>query len=74
MKLEGVAREVQDVQKMVEFLVSHERHVEMKTAVAARRPERTERAKDEEEEPENEANLEHAMEELSKVVKMVVDR
>ena len=62
---------VQEVQKLVDFFVRHERHVELKTEVAARRLESMEKEKDEE---EDEANLDEAVKDNFKVSKMVVDK
>ena len=56
---------------MLEFLVRRERKVDTQTEVATRRLERLER---DEEDREHEANLEEALVDKTKVVKLVVDK
>ena len=65
--------DLKEVRKMLEFLVRRERKVDTQTEVATRRLERLEREKDEGEGQEHEANLEEAIADKTKAVKLVVD-
>ena len=73
-ELEHVKEDLKEARKMLEFLVRRERKVDTQTEVATRRLERLEREKDDEEDREHEANLEEALVDKTKVVKLVVDK
>ena len=70
--MEHVKKDLKEARKMLEFLVRRERKVDTQTEVARRRLERLEREKDDEE--EHEANLEEALVDKTKVVRLVVDK
>ena len=72
--VEHVKEDLNEVRKMLEFLVRRERKADTRTEVATRRLERLEREKDEEEDQEHEANLEEALADKTKPVKLVVDK
>ena len=72
--VEHVKEDLKEVRKMLELLVRRERKVDTQTEVATRRLERLEREKDDEEDQEREANLEEALADKTKVVKLVVDK
>ena len=71
LQVEYGAQESLEAQKLADLLVRHESNVAMKTEVAARRLERIEKEKDKKADMENEANLEQAVEDKSKVAKLV---
>ena len=73
-KLEDVAKDVQQVMKLVKLLVRRQRKVDMKTDVAVRRLERLKRETDEKDDQKHEASLTDALADKSKVVKLVVDK
>ena len=72
--VEHVKEDLKEVRKMLEFLVRRESKVDTQTEVATRRLERLEREKDDEEDQKREANLEEALADKTKVVKLVVDK
>ena len=72
--VEHVKKDLKEARKMLEFLVRRERKVDTQTEVATRRLERLEREKEDEEDREHEANLEEALVDKTKVVKLVVDK
>ena len=72
--VEHVREDLKEVRKMLEFLLRRERKVDTQTEVATRRLERLERENDEEEDQVCEANLEEALANKSKAVKLVVDK
>ena len=67
-------KELTEIRQMVEFLVRCERKLDVKTDVAVRRLERLEREQDEQDDHDREANLEEALVDKTKVVKLVVDK
>ena len=67
-------KELTEIRQMVEFLVRRERKLDVKTDVAVRRLERLERDQDEQDDHDREANLEEALVDKTKVVKLVVDK
>ena len=73
-KLEDVVKDVLDVEKLVERLVHRERKVDVKTNVTGGRLERLEKEKDNRDDEEHEASLTGALEDKSKVAKLVVDK
>ena len=72
--VEHVKKDLKEVRKMLEFLVRRERKVDTQAEVATRRLERLEREKEDEEDREHETNLEEALVNKTKVVKVVVDK
>ena len=71
-ELRDVKNELSQVRERVGVLVRRERCVETKAEIAARRLDRK-RKKDEEAEAECEANLEEALQNQSKAVKVIFD-
>ena len=71
--VEHVKKDLKEARKMLEFLVRRERKVDTLAEVATRRLERLEREEDEEDR-EHETNLEEALVDKTKVVKLVVDK
>ena len=67
-------KELTEIRQMVEFLVRCERKLDVKTDVAVRRLERLEREQNEQDDHDREANLEEALVDKTKVVKLVVDK
>ena len=74
LEVRDVKSELLQVRELVGVLVRRERCAEVKTEVAARRLERMEREKDNADDAEHEANLEEALADQTKAVKMVVDK
>ena len=72
--VEHVKKDLKEARKMLEFLVRRERKVDTQAEVATRRLERLEREKEDEEDREHETNLEEALADKTKVVKLVVDK
>ena len=72
--VEHVKKDLKEARKMLEFLVRRERKVDTQAEVATRRLERLEREKEDEEDREHETNLEEALVDKTKVVKLVVDK
>ena len=69
-----VKSELQHVRELVGVLVRRERCAEVKTEVAARRLERMEREKDDADDAEHEVDLEEALADQTKAVRLVVDK
>ena len=59
---------------MLEFLVSRERKVDVKTEVAVKNLQRLEKERDEQDDKDREASLKEALADKTKVVKLVVDK
>ena len=74
LEMRDVKSELLQVRELVGVLVRRERCAEVKTEVAARRLERMEREKDEADDAEHEAELQEALENQAKVVKLIVDK
>ena len=72
--VEHVKKDLKEARKMLEFLVRRERKVDTHAEVSTRRLERLEREKEDEEDREHETNLEEALVDKTKVVKLVVDK
>ena len=72
--MRDVNTELLQVRELVGVLVRRERCAEVKTEVAARRLDRMEREKDEADDAEHEANLQEALSNQSKAVKVLVDK
>ena len=73
-ELRDVKNELMHVRELVGVLVRRERSAENKAEVAARRLDRMEREQTEAEDVEHEANLQEALANQSKAVKVVVDK
>ena len=73
-EMRDVKTELLQVRELVGVLVRRERHAEVKTEVAARRLDRMEREKDDADDAEREADLQEALTDQSKVVKLIVDK
>ena len=73
-EMECVKEELREMRKMLEFLVRRERKVDMKTEVAAKRLQRLEKEREEEDDKEREASLIESLADKTKVVKLVVDK
>ena len=73
-EMRDVKAELLQVRELVGVLVRRERHAEVKTEVAARRLDRMEREKDDADDAEREADLQEALTDQSKVVKLIVDK
>ena len=73
-ELRDVKNELMHVRELVGVLVRRERSAENKAEVAARRLERMEREQTEADDVEHEANLQEALANQSKAVKVVVDK
>ena len=67
-------KDLKEARKMLEFLVRRERKVDTQAEVATTRLERLEREKEGGEDREHETNLEEALVDKTKVVKVVVDK
>ena len=74
LEVRDVKSELLQVREQVGVLVRRERCAEVKTEVAARRLDRMEREKDDTDDAEREANLQEALTDQSKVVKLIVDK
>ena len=74
LEVRDVKSELLQVRELVGVLVRRERCAEVKTEVAARRLDRMEREKDDADDAEREANLQEALTDQSKVVKLIVDK
>ena len=74
LELRDVRSDLLQVRELVGVLVRRERCAEVKTEVAARRLERMEREKDDADDAEHEADLQEALENQTKVVRLVVDK
>ena len=74
LEVRDVKSELLQVRELVGVLVRRERHAEVKTEVAARRLERMEREKDDVDDAEHEADLDEALENQAKAVRLVVDK
>ena len=72
--MSDVKNELAHVREMVGVLVRRERSAENKAEVAARRLDRMERAQTEADDAEHEANLQEALANQSKAVKVLVDK
>ena len=73
-EMRDVKIELLQVRELVGVLVRRERYAEVKTEVAARRLDRMEREKDDADDAEREADLQEALTDQSKVVKLIVDK
>ena len=73
-KLEDVAKDVQEVGKSVKLLVQRERTVDIKTHVAIRRLERLEKETVQQDHQKHEAGLTEAFADKSKAAKLVFDK
>ena len=73
-ELRDVKNELMHVRELVGVLVRRERRDETKTEIAARRLDRMEREQTEADDAEHEANLQEALANQSKAVKVVVDK
>ena len=73
-EMECVKEELREMRKMLQFLVRRERKVDMKTEVAAKKLQRLEREREEEDDKEHEASLIESLADKTKVVKLVVDK
>ena len=74
LEMRDVKSELLQVRELVGVLVRRERCADVKTEVAARRLDRMEREKDEAEDGEHEAELQEALENQAKAVKLVVNK
>ena len=74
LEMRDVKSELLQVRELVGVLVRRERCAEVKTEVAARRLDRMEREKNDADDAEREANLQEALTDQSKVVKLIVDK
>ena len=73
-EMRDVKTELLQVRELVGVLVRRERHAEVKTEAAVRRLDRMEREKDDADDAEREADLQEALTDQSKVVKLIVDK
>ena len=73
-KTECSRKELNEMKKMLQFLVRRERRVDLKTEVAAKKLQRLEREREEEDDKERESSLKEALADKTKVVKLVVDK
>ena len=73
-EMESVKEELREMRKMLEFLVRRERKVDTKTEVAAKKIQRLEKEREEEDDKEREASLMESLADKTKVVKLVVDK
>ena len=73
-EMECWRKELNEMKKMLQFLVRRERKVDMKTEVAAKRLQRLEREREEEVDKERESSLKEALADKTKVVKLVIDK
>ena len=73
-EMRDVKTELLQVRELVGVLVRREKHAEVKMEVAARRLDRMEREKDDADDAEREADLQEALTDQSKVVKLIVDK
>ena len=73
-KTECLRKELNEMKKMLQFLVRRERKVDMKTEVAAKKLQRLERERKEDDDEERESSLKEALADKIKVVKLVVDK
>ena len=73
LEMRDVKSELPHVRELLGILVLRERCAETKTEIAARRLDRMEREKDEVDNAEHEVNLQEALADKTKVVKLVVD-
>ena len=67
-------KELTEIRQVVEFLVRHERKLDMKSDVAVRRLERLEREQDEQDDHDREASMTEALADKTKVAKLAVDK
>ena len=74
LEVRDVKSELLQVREQVGVLVRRERCAEVKTEVAARRLDRMEREKDDADDAERETNLQEALANQTKVVRLVVDK
>ena len=74
LEMRDVKTELSQVRELIGVLVRRERCAEVKTEVAARRLERMEREEDDADDAEHEADLREALENQTKVVRLVVDK
>ena len=74
LEVRDVKSELLQVRELVGVLVRRERCAEVKTEVAARRLERMEREKDDADDAEHEADLEEALADQTKAVRLAVDK
>ena len=74
LEMRDVKSELWQVRELVGVLVRRERCAEVKTEVAARRLERMERGKDDVNDAEHEADLQEALANQTKAVRLVVDK
>ena len=72
--MECVKEELKEMKKMLEFLVRRERKVDVRTEVAVKKLQRLEEERDEENDKEREASLGEALANMTKVVKLLVDK
>ena len=73
-EMECLRKELNEMMKMLQFLVRREREVDMKTEVAAKKLQRLEREREEEDDKEHESSLKEALADRTKVVKLVIDK
>ena len=73
-EMTDVKNELAHVRELLGVLVRRERCAETKAEIAARRLDRMEREKDEADDAEHEANLQEALANQSKAVKVLVDK
>ena len=73
-EMTDVKKDIAHVRELFGVLVRRERCAETKTEIAARRLDRMEREKDEADDAEHEANLQEALTNQSKAVKVLVDK
>ena len=73
-EMTDVKKELAHVRELIGVLVRRERSAETKAEIAARRLDRMEREQTEADDAEHEANLQEALANQSKAVKVVVDR
>ena len=73
-EMECLKKELNEMKQMLQFLVRRERKVDMKTEVAAKKLQRLEREREEEDDKERESSLKESLADRTKVVKLVVDK
>ena len=71
-EMECLREELKEMKKMLQFLVRRERKVDMKTEVAAKKLQRLEKEREEEDDKERETSLMESLDDKTKVVKLVV--
>ena len=74
LEMKDVKSELLHVRELIGVLVRKERCSETKAEIAARKLDRLEREQDEQDDKESETNLEEALSDKTKVVKLVIDK